>query len=187
MLFAARLPQVRAEACISLQASWEQVNSSNCPNHVWRTKSSIKKWIIVCQTVRSMFGEQTFTQLRTGFSPASFLTSFQSDHPVVLCQLLECSMIWVRSALRLTCTWPCDLWPIDPSTCIYHSVCHFCAQGKVCPCVTCWFKLLIPKWRVKQKVRNSNDVPVMSSLRVIVDWVCAKWTVWEFFETRCAK
>ena len=68
MLSAARLPQVGAEACISLQASWEQVNSSNCPNHVWRTKSSIKKWIIVRRTVRSMFGEQTFTQLRTGLS-----------------------------------------------------------------------------------------------------------------------
>ena len=66
MLSAARLPQVRAEACISLQASWEQVNSSNCPNHVRRTKSSIKKRIIVRRTVRSMFGEQTFAQLRTG-------------------------------------------------------------------------------------------------------------------------
>ena len=68
MLSAARLPQVRAEACISLQASWEQVNSSNCPNHVRRTKSSIKKRIIVRRTVRSMFGEQTFAQLRTGFA-----------------------------------------------------------------------------------------------------------------------
>ena len=66
MLSAERLPQVRAEACISLQASWEQVNSSNCPNHVWRTKSSIKKRIIVRRTVRSMFGVQTFAQLRTG-------------------------------------------------------------------------------------------------------------------------
>ena len=68
MLSAARLPQVRAEACISLQASWEQVNSSNSPNHVRRTKSSIKKRIIVCRTVRSMFGEQTFAQLRTGLT-----------------------------------------------------------------------------------------------------------------------
>ena len=67
MLSAARLPQVRAEACISLQASCEQVNSSNCPNHVRRTKSSIKKRIIVRRTLRSMFGEQTFAQLRTGF------------------------------------------------------------------------------------------------------------------------
>ena len=67
MLSAARLPQVRAEACISLQASWEQVNSSNCLNHVRRTNSSIKKRIIVRRTVRSMFGEQAFAQLRTGF------------------------------------------------------------------------------------------------------------------------
>ena len=68
MLSAARLPQVRAEACISLQASWEQVNSSNCPSHVRRTKSSIKKQIIVRRTVRIMFDEQTFAQLRTGFN-----------------------------------------------------------------------------------------------------------------------
>ena len=68
MLSAACLPQVWAKACISLQASWEQVNSSNCPNHVLRTKSSIKKQIIVRRTVRSMFGEQTFAQLRTGLT-----------------------------------------------------------------------------------------------------------------------
>ena len=63
MLSAARLPQVRAKACISLQASWEWRNSSNCPNNVRRTKSSIKKRIIVRRIVRSMFGEQTFVQL----------------------------------------------------------------------------------------------------------------------------
>ena len=68
MLSAAHLPQVRAEACISLLASWEQVNSLNCPNHVRRTKSSVKKRIIVRRTVRSMFGEQTYAQLRTCFS-----------------------------------------------------------------------------------------------------------------------
>ena len=54
MLSVAHLPEVRAEACISLQ--------------IQRTKSSIKKRIIVRRTVRSMFGEQTFAQLRTGFS-----------------------------------------------------------------------------------------------------------------------
>ena len=70
MLSAARLPQVRAEACISLQASWEQVNSSNCPNHVRRTKISIKKRIIVRRSVRSMLGEQTLAQLRTGLTAA---------------------------------------------------------------------------------------------------------------------
>ena len=66
MLPAACLPQVRAEACISVQASWEQVNSSNCPNHVWQTKSSFKKQIIVHWTDQRMFGEQTFAQLRMG-------------------------------------------------------------------------------------------------------------------------
>ena len=43
-------------------------SSSNCPNHVRRTKSSVKKQIIVRRTVRSMFGEQTCAQLRTGFT-----------------------------------------------------------------------------------------------------------------------
>ena len=42
----------------------------DCPNHIWRTKSSIKKRIIVRRSVRSMFGEQTFAQLRTGFKSA---------------------------------------------------------------------------------------------------------------------
>ena len=45
-----------------------EVSSSNCPNHVQRTKSSIKKRIIVRRTVRSMFGEQTFAQLRKGLN-----------------------------------------------------------------------------------------------------------------------
>ena len=38
-------------------------SSSKCPNHVRRTKTSIKKRIVVRRTVRSMFGEQTFSQL----------------------------------------------------------------------------------------------------------------------------
>ena len=45
---------------------WVSETSLDCPNHVRRTKSSIKKRIIVRRTVRSMFGEQTFAQLRTG-------------------------------------------------------------------------------------------------------------------------
>ena len=57
MLSAARLPQVRAEACISLQASWERSKVLDCPNHVRRTKSSVKKRIIVRRTVRSMLGD----------------------------------------------------------------------------------------------------------------------------------
>ena len=65
MLSAAHLLQVWAEACISLQASLEQVNSSNCLNHVRQTKSSIKKQTTVHRTVRSMRGERTFAELRT--------------------------------------------------------------------------------------------------------------------------
>ena len=41
-------------------------SSLNCPNHVWWTKSSIKKRIIVRQTIQSMFVVQTLAQLRTG-------------------------------------------------------------------------------------------------------------------------
>ena len=35
----------------------------NCPNHVRRAKSSIKKRIIVRRTVRNMFGEKTVRPL----------------------------------------------------------------------------------------------------------------------------
>ena len=73
MLSAARLPQVRAEVCISLQAS---------PNHIRRTKSSIKKRIIVRRSVRSMFGEQTFAQLRTGFKKACCASHICLNHIV---------------------------------------------------------------------------------------------------------
>ena len=50
--------------------------SLDCPNHVWWTKNinglkrnnrGVPWWVIVHWTVRSMFGEQTFAQLRTGF------------------------------------------------------------------------------------------------------------------------
>ena len=41
-------------------------SSSNCPNHVRRTKSTIKKRIIVRRTVRSMFGEQTVRPIKNG-------------------------------------------------------------------------------------------------------------------------
>ena len=72
MLSAGCLPQVWAEACISLQARWEWSKVRDCPNHIRRTKSSIKKRIIVRQSVQSMFGEQTFTQLRTGFKVIAY-------------------------------------------------------------------------------------------------------------------
>ena len=41
-------------------------SSPNCPNHVQRTKSSIKKRIIGHRTVRSMFGEQTLRPIKNG-------------------------------------------------------------------------------------------------------------------------
>ena len=42
-------------------------STSNCPNHVQKTKSSIKKRIIVRRTVRSIFGEQTVRPIKNGF------------------------------------------------------------------------------------------------------------------------
>ena len=75
---AARLPQVRTEACISLQASWEWSKVWTVWTIFGELKVPIKKRIIVRRSVRSMFGEQTFAKLRTGCSavarrrPASF-------------------------------------------------------------------------------------------------------------------
>ena len=43
-------------------------SSSNCLNHVRRTKGSIKKRIIVRRTVRSMFGEQTVRPIKNGLN-----------------------------------------------------------------------------------------------------------------------
>ena len=120
MLSAARLPQVWAEACISLQTSWEQVNSSNCPNHVRRTKSSIKKRIIVCRTVRSMFGEQTFAQLVSKRTSVRFCFGSPFSANVMVCghRLVSLS-ITINRALKWlallpiwmqeSCRWLCSL------------------------------------------------------------------------------
>ena len=107
MLSAARLPQIRAEACISLQASWEQVNSSNCPNHVRRTKSSIKKRIIVRRTVRSMLGEQTLAQLRTGlrlipmFPKVHIIIIMYSRYQLVFCWTIQYSSCSISARILL--------------------------------------------------------------------------------------
>ena len=45
-------------------------SSSNCPNHVRRSKSSIKNRIVVRRTVRSMFGEQTVRPFKNGLNTA---------------------------------------------------------------------------------------------------------------------
>ena len=59
-----------ASSCRSLHLIISQLktkySSSNCPNHVRRTKSSVKKRIIVRRTVRSMFGEQTLRPVKNG-------------------------------------------------------------------------------------------------------------------------
>ena len=66
--------------CSSTGASWgwtlhlfisqlrTKQSSSNCPNQSSASKNSIKKRNVVRRTVRSMLGEQTFAQLRTGLT-----------------------------------------------------------------------------------------------------------------------
>ena len=66
MLSAVPLPQVQAEACISLQASWEW--SLDCPNYIRRTKSSIKKRIIVHWSVWSIFGRTNIRPVKNGLN-----------------------------------------------------------------------------------------------------------------------
>ena len=70
MLSAARLPQVRAEACISLQVSWERSKvRRTVRTMLGELKVQLRNvGIVVRRTVRSMFVEQTFAQLRTGFT-----------------------------------------------------------------------------------------------------------------------
>ena len=149
MLSAALLPQVRAEACISLQASWEQVNSSNCPNHVRRTKSSIKKQIIVCRTVRSMFGEQTFAQSRMGFRHAT-----PTGSKICLERGRNVVTVWMNLSDTATVLMhgqimspggpsDCDLFWASDQSFVYHcwltpsQLCGWCAlwQFVCCACV----------------------------------------------------
>ena len=143
MLSAARLPQVRAEACILLQASWEQVNSSNCPNHVRRTKCSVKKRIIVRRTVRSMFGEQTFAQLRTGLKALPwtiivFVSSVKSVSQKVESRWTSavtrphCGLIsmWERRGVLIALFWLFHDWchvkllPFWRTFCVHHTTMH---------------------------------------------------------------
>ena len=57
-----------ASAASSGRSLYLVTSQLDCLNHVRRTKSSIKKRIIVRRSVRSMFGEQTFAQLRRGLT-----------------------------------------------------------------------------------------------------------------------
>ena len=51
-------------------------SSSNCPNDVRQTKSSVKKRITVRQTIRSMFGEQTLLPFRLTWNKKHQLAFF---------------------------------------------------------------------------------------------------------------
>ena len=55
-------------------------SSSNCPNHVQWSKSSIKKQIIVRQTVHNMFGEQTVRPVKNGFKTKAILLQGNLNH-----------------------------------------------------------------------------------------------------------
>ena len=78
MLSAARLPLARAESLHLITMFGE-------------LKSSIKKEIIVRRTVRSMFGEQTFAQLRTGLA-------YIVDHAV-------CRKVRAEACISLQASW----------------------------------------------------------------------------------
>ena len=52
----------------------------NYPNHFRRTKSSIKKRIIVRRTVRSMFGEPTLRPVKTITATACKISGLKSSH-----------------------------------------------------------------------------------------------------------
>ena len=66
MLSAALLPSSGRNLHLIISQLRTKHSSSNCPNHVRRSKSSIKKRIIVRRTVRSMFGEQTVRPVKNG-------------------------------------------------------------------------------------------------------------------------
>ena len=55
-------------------------STSNCPNHVRRTKRSVKKRIKVSRTVRSMVGEQTVHPIKNGlYTFSSMVTEPDED------------------------------------------------------------------------------------------------------------
>ena len=85
MLSAARLPQVSRRSLHLITSQLRtKYSSSNCPNHVRRTKSSIKKRIIVRRTVRSIFGEQTFAQLGTSLKALKTRDTTRASGPMKL-------------------------------------------------------------------------------------------------------
>ena len=68
MLSAARLPQVRAEACISLQASWEWSKVWTVRTIFGELKVQLRNEPLFVEVSEVCSGEQTFAQLRTGFT-----------------------------------------------------------------------------------------------------------------------
>ena len=82
-------------------------SSSNCPKHVRRTKSSIKKRIIVHRTVRSMLGEQTLRPVKNVLNRYALTTSLLTGMHGT-CYIARGSKkqrTTVRSALRAS--WRC--------------------------------------------------------------------------------
>ena len=102
MLSAACLPQVWAEACISLRASWER-------SKVWTVwtmfgELKVQKRIIVRQTVWSMFGEQTFAQLRMGLrqirSREVIVQGLHTCDLTKYCYLYGCSCVTLTTGCK---------------------------------------------------------------------------------------
>ena len=90
------LPQVWVEACISLQANWER-------SKVWIVRTMFGELKVqlrnesVRRTVRSMFGEQTFAHLRTGFRQEYMKTGWF----ILQCMLSSLALLFFQSIVGL--------------------------------------------------------------------------------------
>ena len=72
-------------------------SSSNCPKHAGRTKSSIKKRIIVRRTVRSMFGEQTVRPVKNGLKADPSMKSLVRPY-----RSIDPKLVWL-AAVSIDC------------------------------------------------------------------------------------
>ena len=89
MLSAARLPQVRAEACISLQANWERSKVWTVRTMSGELKVQLRNESQFVEVSEVCSGEQTFAQIRTGFRLGSRRTSVWLHLYFIICKRRE--------------------------------------------------------------------------------------------------
>ena len=89
MLSAVHLPQVQAEACISLQASWEWSKVWTVRTIFSELKVQLRNKSQFVEVSEVCLGEQTFAQLRTGFRPSLLLLSFRPNASLGLTSVME--------------------------------------------------------------------------------------------------